>query len=112
MALGNNVISTSGVGNSTGISGVVRSVSGANTIASNWNLIGGGGDTTVRADANSTLNINGNVGAFNIGLRNLNLVGDGDFNFGGLLRDSNSGNATDRLGVNSGTTGTTTFNIA
>ena len=115
ITLGNGIFSTTGAGNSTnGVSGIIRSVSGDNVITGSLNLIGGGGDSTYRADTSASLTVNGNVGSAAANTdRTMFLVGGGNFTFAGsgILRDSNLAvPGTERLNVNSGNTGTTTLN--
>ena len=114
ITLGNGIFTTTGAGNSTdGISGIIRSVSGDNVISGSLNLIGGGGDSTYRADTGASLTVNGNVGSAAINTdRTAFLVGGGNFTFAGpgVLRNSNLAvPGTERLNVDSGNTGTTTL---
>lgn len=111
ITLGNREISTTGLGSDGNVNGIIRSVFGSNVISGNLSLNSGGGDSTYRADAGSTLNINGFVGSVSGTLRNANLVGDGDFIFNGEIRDSNNAIPLvgDKINLNSSTTGTTTL---
>ena len=112
ISLGNREISTTGLGSDGTVNGMIRSVFGSNVISGNLSLSSGGGDSTYRADAGSTLTVNGFVGAVAGSLRNANLVGDGNFVFNGEIRDSNNAIPLpgDKINLNSGTSGTTTLN--
>ncbi|MCY2975946.1 MAG: autotransporter-associated beta strand repeat-containing protein [Planctomycetota bacterium] len=111
ITLGNSVFNTTGVGTDGTINGILRSVSGSNTISGNLNLQGGGGSSTYRADTGAGLTVNGFVGSTANAVRDMTLVGGGNFNFGGVIRDSNQlvPNAADRINVVSTNTGATTL---
>lgn len=110
ITVGNSSFTTSGPGSDGTSSGIIRSLSGANTISGNINMTGGGGASTYRADTSASLTFNGNVGGVGGNtLRIVNLVGGGDFFFNGTIRNTNDASAS-TVGINSANTGTTTLN--
>ncbi|MBK8091898.1 MAG: autotransporter-associated beta strand repeat-containing protein [Verrucomicrobiaceae bacterium] len=111
ITLGNTTWTTSGPGSEGTVNGLIRNISGTNTITGAMNLTGGGGGTTLRSDS-GTLVWSGNVGSVFNGARDLTLVGAGDFLFSGTLRDSNQSSASDVLNLVINNTGTTTFSGA
>ncbi len=110
ITLGNSSFTTTGAGSDGTTNGIIRSVSGANTITGDLNMVGGGGSSTYRADGGSSLTFSGTVGSIANATRIINLVGAGDFVFTGLIRDSNQAtpNAADFVGFDSSNSGTTT----
>jgi autotransporter-associated beta strand protein len=111
ITLGNSSVTTSGASSDGTLTGIIRSVSGANIITNALNMTGGGGASTYRADTGASLTFNGNVGAVGGNtVRFVNLVGGGDFVFNGTIRNFNDANTAGTAGVNSANTGTTTLN--
>jgi autotransporter-associated beta strand protein len=108
ITLGNSSITTTGAGSDGVTNGIIRSVSGANSISGSLNLTGGGGSSTYRADTGSSLTVSGNIGGI-LGNTNrfVTLVGGGDFVFNGNITNTNDASAS-TVGLDVGNTGTTT----
>jgi autotransporter-associated beta strand protein len=109
ITLGNSSFNTSGTGSDGTLSGIIRSVSGANIISGAINMTGGGGASTYRADTGASLTFNGNVGGVGSNVsRIVNLVGGGNFVFNGNITNTNDATVS-TVGLDSGNTGTTTL---
>ncbi|MCX6920859.1 MAG: autotransporter-associated beta strand repeat-containing protein [Verrucomicrobia bacterium] len=107
VSLGNSSFTTTGAGSDGTSTGLIRTLSGANTLTGGLTLTGGGGSTTLRADTGSSLALNGAVTA-SATLRYLILVGGGDFTFGaaGSINDTST---TGTMGFSSQNSGSTTI---
>jgi fibronectin-binding autotransporter adhesin len=105
ITLGNSGFTTSGAGLAGTVDGLFRSVSGNNTITGPVTLTGGGGSSTFRSDAGATLTFSGNIGADTNTVRFINVVGDGNFAFGGVIAQTlTTGGSTGLWSMNSGVT--------
>jgi MYXO-CTERM domain-containing protein len=105
ITLGNSGFTTSGAGLAGTVDGLFRLVSGNNTITGPVTLTGGGGSSTFRADAGATLTFSGNIGADTNTVRFINVVGDGNFAFGGVIAQTlTTGGSTGLWSMNSGVT--------
>ena len=68
-------------------------------------MTGGGGSSTFRADTGATLTFSGNIGADTSTVRYINVVGEGNFTFGGVIAQTlTSGGSTGLWSMNSGVT--------
>jgi len=105
-----NAFTTTGAGAAGGLSGIIRSVTGANVLTGNVILTGGGGSSTYRADSGASLAFNGNIGADTNTSRYIILVGAGDFSFGAGGSIVPTLTTTGTTGLWSTNTGTTTIN--
>jgi autotransporter-associated beta strand protein len=109
ITLGNSSITTTGAGSDGTTSGIIRNVSGSNTITGLLNLTGGGGSSTYRSETGSTLTVSGNVGGVGGNTnRIVTLVGGGNFAFSGNITNTNDATAS-TVGLDVGNTGTTTL---
>jgi len=106
ITLGNN-FTTTGAGRDGTTSGLIRTLTGANTLSGGLTLQSGGGATTLRADTGSSLALNGAITANTTG-RYVWLLGGGDFSFGaaGSINDTST---TGTVGFRSHNSGTTTI---
>ena len=105
-----NAFTTTGAGAAGGLSGIIRSVAGANILTGNVTLTGGGGNSTYRADSGTSLAFNGSIGADHNAGRYIILVGAGDFSFGSAGSIAQTLTASGTTGLWSTNTGTTTIN--
>ncbi len=105
-----NAFSTTGEGAAGGVSGIIRSMTGANVLTGNVTLTGGGGSSTYRADTGASLAFNGSIGADTNTGRFIVLVGGGDFSFGSGGSIVQTLTTTGSTGLWSTNTGTTTIN--
>jgi autotransporter-associated beta strand protein len=100
ITLGNSSFTTTGPGTDGTVSGLIRSVTGANNISGSIIMATGGGATTLRADSGASLALNGNVTSNTPG-RYLALVGAGNFTAASI--NDNGVNTVGFWAANSGT---------